>query len=211
MATSNPQNRNIVEAVVQHYETCLRSGGDEGQVVGWRDRQSQNARFEIINQLLSATQFSTVCDLGCGRGGLLDALRAIGFLGQYIGVDASQEMVFQARKHFVDDRQSEFVCQENPCAADVVVASGIFNVRLNFSDDEWTDYVYQTILDMWKLCEVGIVFNALSLVSDPRRRSRDLYYVDPVEIFRFCLTLSPDIRLAHHYGLYDLAIAVFRN
>lgn len=211
MNNNSPQTAGLIEAVVRHYENCLRTSGDEGQVVGWRDSRSQKIRFKVIRQLLAERHFSSLCDLGCGRGDLLADMRSNGFDGDYVGVDASFEMVSQAKERFAGDNVALFRCQDEPIRADIIVASGLFNVRLGYSIDDWEAYFYASIMNMWDSCRVGIVFNVLSQVSDVDRRRQDLYYADPSEVFRRCIAISPEVRIAHHYGLFDMTIAIFRT
>lgn len=211
MTNDNPQSLGLIEAVVRHYETCLRSAGDEGQIVGWRDSKSQRIRFQVIRQLLADCQFASICDFGCGRGDLLADLRSSGFEKEYVGVDASQEMIAQAKERYVGDNLATFNCQEEPESAEIIVASGLFNVRLEYSFEKWEEYFYASIMNMWSKCRMGIVFNVLSQVSDVERRSPNLYYADPAELFRRCISISPDIRMAHHYGLFDMTIAIYRT
>lgn len=201
----------IVSPIVKHYEACLTRGFDSGQRVGWRDSASQVRRFEILNLLMSGSRFDSVCDFGCGAGDLLTFLRRSGFQGTYVGVDASKDMVDRACLSHQGDDGAQFYVDLTPVNADFVVASGVFNVRLRRNSSDWIAYMRQTVSDMWSKCKVGIVFNVLSTVSDPGRRRDELFYLEPTELIQMGLELSPDIRFAHHYGLFDSTIAVLKT
>ena len=200
-----------VSSIVEHYEACLTRGLDSGQRVGWRDSDSQVIRFEIFDLLMSGSRFESVCDFGCGAGDFLTFLRQSGFQGTYVGVDASKEMVNRACLSHQGDNGAQFYVDLTPVNADFVVASGVFNVRLRQKSSDWTAYMRRTVSDMWTKCKVGIVFNVLSTVSDPGRRRDDLFYLEPTELIQMGLELSPDVRFAHHYGLFDSTIAVLKT
>src|SRR6185295_2880621 len=72
----------IVDAVVEYYETKLASFGTTARGVDWKDEASQTKRFEQLVRALGlderADRFSIV-DFGCGYGALLSFLRRRGF------------------------------------------------------------------------------------------------------------------------------------
>ena len=212
MAVSDQHSDARMSKVVQHYEKCLiADGGDSGQLVGWRNSSSQLARFGIIRQLVDGTSFNSVCDFGCGLGEYLNFLRDHKFLGTYVGVDASLEMVRRAQALHEADPNASFYQNSSPKSADLIVASGIFNVRLDQSNASWRTYVESTLSMMWECSSVGVVFNVLSTVSDLSKRNPNLFYMSPDELIQLGLRFSPEIRFAHHYGLFDSTIAIFRT
>ncbi len=75
--------------------------------------------------------------------------------------------------------------------ADYSVASGIFNVKLEFGEGEWATYVAETIAQLARASRKGFAFNMLTSHSDEDRKRPDLYYADPCETFEACRTRSP--------------------
>ena len=91
----------------------------------------------------------------------------------------------------------------------MVVASGIFNVRLTTPVAEWEGYVFRTIDRLAALARRGFGFNALTSYSDPERMRPDLYYPDPCRLFDHCKRRhSRHVALLHDYGLYEFTILV---
>ena len=87
------------------------------------------------------------------------------------------------------------------------VASGIFNVRLDHSDRNWSDYLYHMLEVMNKFTKTGFAFNCLSNYSDENKRRNDLFYADPCELFDHCKnSYSQNVTLLHDYGLYEFTI-----
>jgi hypothetical protein len=94
-------------------------------------------------------------------------------------------------------------------AADFAIASGIFNVKGDVSDDIWTRYVHRTIELLAHAGRRGFAFNVLSLSSDPDRRRRDLYYADPGVMLGHCLSrYGRSVALLQDYGLYEFTVVV---
>ena len=90
----------------------------------------------------------TLNDLGCGYGALLDYLRGKHSAFSYLGIDVSHEMIRSAEQRHASVPEARFITSAEPDRlADYGVASGIFNVRLGRTDDEWFDYL-QGILDI---------------------------------------------------------------
>jgi len=96
--------------------------------------------------------------------------------------------------------------------ADFVVGSGIFNVKLEASVEAWEASIRSTLATMARLGRKGFGFNMLTSHSDPEYRRDHLYYGDPADIVRHCLTtFSRSLVLKHDYGLYDFTILVRRE
>ena len=89
------------------------------------------------------------------------------------------------------------------------VASGIFNVKQDAPDDDWRQYLLETVADLGRLSTRGFAFNALTTYSDPERRRADLYYADPLELFDYCKRhVSKLVSLIHDTPLYEFTLIV---
>lgn len=201
-----------LDAVRLHYESALGAGGDRGQKVGWRNTAAQMTRFRCMFHLLSDYQPKSVADIGCGTADFLGFLRSQGWAGEYIGTDISQAMIEEAVNRFAGDAHSNFIVTESPPRADVVVASGIFNVSLHSDARIWTEYCQDFVRKMWQSAGQGIVFNMLSTDSDASKRQFSLAYFDPSDWLCFVRKqLSTHVQLDQTYGQFDFTIAVFRD
>jgi len=204
-----------VSAAAAYYERRLAQFGATPGGVDWNSEASQRLRFDQLFRCVSPTwpsSIGSVNDYGCGYGALADYLDQQGFAGQYRGYDASSKMIEAAargqggamRRTFTSDRRAL-----EP--ADLTVASGVFNVKLQAPDDAWWDYILETIADLVAVSRRAVAFNVLTTCSDPGRRRDDLFYADPMRLFTHCKTLSPFVVLHHDYPLYEFTIGVFLN
>jgi SAM-dependent methyltransferase len=197
----------VVGAVRDYYAARLYEFGATAKGVDWNSAESQELRFSelIPRDWMSADR--SLLDYGCGYGALLGYMRACGWRGQYVGYDIAPDMIATARDQHGDDGQFVVDLPTTPC--DCTLASGVFNVRLGFTDDRWEAYIYEVLDDMWRSTTSFMVFNMLTSYSDPDRRRKDLYYADPSRYLDLCIRrYSRHARLHHGYGLYEFTIQV---
>ena len=198
--------------IQDHYEQALARSGDNGARVGWRNSRAQLLRFEVIWGLLSGSSPRSITDVGCGMGDLLPFLRWKGWMGQYCGVDISPKMITSAVERLSNDLDARFINSIDIPQADIIISSGIFNVSLQASAGEWTQYCKDLICQMWGASHFGIVFNMLSTDSEVNLRRPELTYFNPSEWLDFVRSeLSSHVRLDQTYGQFDFSLAVFRT
>jgi SAM-dependent methyltransferase len=113
----------------------LRKHGETARGVDWNSASSQILRFERLLTLVGGARDFSLLDWGCGYGALLDHLRETGVACRYTGFDLSEEMVARARGRH--GASASFTVEESTLAPhDYVVASGVFNVKLQAAEAE---------------------------------------------------------------------------
>lgn len=198
------------------YRSKLTEHGASAPGVGWKDKESQEIRFQQLVKVIPPDSDFSINDLGCGTGNLITLLES-GFKGRYTytGYDALEEMINTAKQQFPEGPLIKFLKISDYCqmkVSDYSVASGIFNVRNNIKDSEWESYILATLSAMSQNSLKGFAFNALTKYSDPDRMRPDLFYSDPLLLFNFCkLNFSKNVALLHDYGIYDLTILVKKD
>ncbi|HEV2475474.1 MAG TPA: class I SAM-dependent methyltransferase [Candidatus Dormibacteraeota bacterium] len=198
----------ILDKVGRYYTARVREFGATARGADWNSEESQDLRFAQLARLLPPMPFSVV-DYGCGYGALVDFLERQGSDFDYQGFDISDEMVKHAAQAHSGGRRRFTMSYPDLKPADYVVASGVFNVKLDTSDDEWAGYVLRTVETLDGLGRNGFAFNMLTSYSDPERMRADLYYADPCAMFDHCKrSFSRQVALLHDYGLYEFTILV---
>jgi hypothetical protein len=92
------------------------------------------------------------------------------------------------------------------------VVSGTFNMKLDASQEDWTELVVENITRMNEHSQKGFSFNLLTKYSDPEYMRPDLYYADPGFFFDYCKRhFSKNVAVLHDYGLYDFTILVRKD
>lgn len=203
----------IKARVASYYSAKLHEHGETAQGVDWKSEESQQLRFEQLFRLLGDERSFSILDFGCGWGALFERVLREGREPRYFGFDLSADMVERARvRHASDPRASFSADPAELLAADYVVASGIFNVKLDTPHEAWQSHVLETLDEMNRLALRGFAFNALTLYSDPERRRADLHYADPLALFDHCKrNYSSRVALLHDYPLWEFTIFVRRE
>ena len=204
---NNPLNR-----VAAYFSDKLQAHGTTAQGVGWRDQETQELRFSKLLQVTRGIKTGRVVEVGCGWGAF--ALWAVrqGCDFEYIGYDISPPMIHAARLACQDVRNASFEVGAGPFApADWVLASGIFNVRLDTPDVEWRRQVDETIDAMARSARLGFALNFLTGFSDDEHKEAHLYYPNPGEMLDSVMSRhGRTATLLHDYPLYEFTILVYK-
>ena len=202
---------NTACAVGALYADSLKRYGPRPMAVGWKTRAAQRLRFDKLVSVVTASAGHgiSVNDLGCGYGAMFDYLagRRTPPLRRYAGYDISEDMLVEARRRIDDPRASFATGARATRAAHYSFVSGTFNVKLDASDAEWTEYVKATLLQLSTTSTRGFAFNMLTTYVTFKRP--ELYYADPFLFFDFCKrNIAPYVCLLHDYPLYEWTITV---
>jgi len=196
--------------IADYYGDKIRKHGVSPEGVDWNGKESQYVRFDELSKVLPGDAKSCA-DIGCGYGAYLTYLNENGRDDlSYTGYDLSEEMINEAVR--LHGEKSNFVKIDSIEAVplnEYAIASGIFNVRQNINDDQWTRYIQQSLRLINNISSKGFAFNLLTSYSDVDKQRDYLYYASPEEFFKFCKeNFSKNVALLHDYGLYEFTIIV---
>ena len=206
--------KKIISTTKKYYENRLKKFGNNYKGMNWPNKSGQNLRFQELLKLFKFKN-SSIHDVGCGNGMLLDFLKRkrINFK-EYLGTDISQKMIDQCKINFKNKKNINFLCvniikKKKIKKYDYVVSSGLFNIKNNFSSKEWQNYVYLTISKMFSLSKKGISFNLLTF--DTTYRNNKLYYQSVDDLFKYCRkNISKKIFINHSYKLWEYTVYIFK-
>lgn len=203
----------MLDSVATYYSERLSEYGESARGVDWNGAESQHIRFDQVCKIVDASSHFSIIDLGCGYGAMYEYLATRYEAFEYTGLDISSAMIDAARTRHVGAESVRFeVGSEPDGAADFVVASGIFNVRLDHDPSEWKHYIESTLGVMDRCSRRGFSFNCLTSYSDKDKMRDHLYYADPADLFDLCKQrYSRQVALLHDYGLYEFTILVRKS
>ena len=190
------------------YEDKVRRFGYDHRGLGFRNRSSQEKRFEA---LLALGDFDGrhILDVGCGFGDFLSFLLARGIRPVYTGLDLCEPMVARGRERFAPE-QGRFIAgdvldhtPDQPY--DFVVASGIFGLDAAGARER----IRPTVERMFEWARLGVAANFLSRRSPAPAEAR--VYVDPAELLELGLLLTPAARLDHSYLPNDFTLHLYKT
>ena len=204
------ETKTIINDATMYYEGKLKKYGPSSQGVDWNSKESQELRFhQLLKVIENKEKKFSILDYGCGFGSLLDYMVPSYPDFRYMGFDSSKAMIEQAKaihanphiKWLDDDGNLEIV--------DFVVASGVMNVKLDYSDEIWHQYVIDILHQLNKYSQKGFAFNILTKYSDAEYMRDNLFYADPLMLFDYCKkTFSSYVTILHDYPLYEFTIIV---
>ena len=200
----------LLSSVADYYSDKLKTHGRTAGGVDWNGEDSQVLRFDQLCRIVDDFSSFSLNDIGCGYGALYGYLEAKAGGLHYTGVDISADMVESAREHYAGRQNARFEVGDEPSQpADYSVASGIFNVRLSNSTEEWERHIEQAIEVLDRSSTRGFAFNCLTAYSDEDKQRDYLHYASPEVLFSLCKRkYSRNVALLHDYDLYEFTILV---
>ena len=142
-----------------------------------------------------------------GKRDLYSHLIGGGWKGNYVGYDASEEMLSFCKNKY--PKVSFINCYlpgglpKDPC--DYAFISGTLYDK---TDDE--KFVEKVLTEVFSICKCGMAFNLLSTHVDYSVDGS--LYVDPVQIFSFCMeSLSRFIVLRNDYARFEFTVYVYKK
>lgn len=207
-------DKELLKKAKYYFEDKMNQFGTTVKGLDWNSTEAQKVRFEQFAKLINDGQdrFS-VCDYGCGYGDFYEFLKDRGYHCNYTGVDIVEKAITYAEQKFDMDPEAEFIHGSKLNQAyDYIVASGIFNIQDNASDEAWEKYILEVLEGFHVHSKKGFAFNCLTKYSDVEYMKDYLYYADPLFLFDYAKThFSRNVALLHDYGLYDFTILVKKD
>lgn len=199
----------ILNEVSKYYTDKIQQFGTTPQGVDWNSTDSQELRFEILSNVIPQDEKFSILDFGCGFGSMLDYFDKKYNSFKYVGFDVSEEMVHAALEKFSTKEYAKWTTSLPEENVDYVIASGIFNVKLENNNEDWLNYILETLHKIDASSTKGFSFNVLTKYSDSEYMKDYLYYADPLFLFDYCKThFSKNVALLHDYNLYEFSILV---
>ena len=195
--------------VAAYYSDKVRRYGATPAGVDWPCEATQQLRF---SQLLKVCDFGggfSLNDVGCGYGALLSHLstRHSRHPVDYLGTDLSEEMIAAASRRWSRRRTAHFrVARDTSRTADYSVASGVFNVKLDSTDQAWVRGIKQTLARMRSDSRRGLAVNFIDAALCSARIPQ-IYYADAEWWASHCERhLGVDVEIVSGYGLREFTL-----
>jgi SAM-dependent methyltransferase len=204
----------LIQRVEEYYTKTATKFGATPKGVDWNGEESQNLRFDVLTQITNLhDSFFSINDLGCGYGSFLEYCESKNYDFDYLGIDVSEKMIELAESKNFDSKRYKFLYGSEPNRiADYTFSSGIFNVKLDIDEEDWLEYILESITLMNNYSVHGFAFNCLSSIVESQHRRDYLYYSDAKFVKEFCLeNISNDVSVMTNYGLYEFTVHVRKS
>jgi hypothetical protein len=121
-------------------------------------------------------------------------------------------MVNEATKLYPQNRFIHILNLDEIEDADYSIASGIFNVKLKYSNSKWLSYILNSLRQLNLKSKKGFSFNILTKQADKVYMKNHLYYADPLFLYDYCIQhFSKSVTLKQNYNLYEFTILIKKN
>ncbi len=155
--------------VAERYRQMIRDFGVQSpKSIGWRSDSKSSAFFYELFRGISLRDGTSILDVGCGRGELLDYIRITyptAGLGYYLGIDLVPEFLDYAKTQFpaFDFQRVNFVSSsfEPDRRFTIVVALGVLVSRVT----DYEEYVKYSIRKMIRMSFGMVFFNLVSRID----------------------------------------------
>lgn len=198
------------KAYVERYTERLARHGETPEALGWGLNPRQDVRFGVLAEPALGEPSSSVLDVGCGFADLFDFLGARGWRGRYTGIDIVPALIERARRRHpeLDLRERDITDEAGRLEpADFVVASGVFNARLEAEDNP--SHIQQALACMLELARVAVCADFLSTRVDFQKLGA--WHTEPGWALEAGLRLSPRAVLRHDYMPYEFALFIYKD
>lgn len=200
----------FTEKITDYYKSAFIEYGATARGVDWNSSNSQEERFRVLLEVseFNANSIKRLYDFGCGYGAFLNYLVSEGFSGEYIGIDLVEESICEAIEIFKNRPKTSFlVGSEIDCKAEIIYASGVFNVMFIERDSWLEEFVIPKITDfVHKSASVNINF----LKDNPNRPVSHLLYISPKELLTRLNLNGYVYRIKDDYNLWEWTLSIRR-
>lgn len=196
------------EHAARWYEDKVRRYGYDHRGLGFRNRSSQEKRFEA---LLALGDFHgrRILDAGCGFGDFLAFLVERDIHPLYTGLDVCEPMIERCQQRFPAGAgrfvAGDVLDHEIDQSYDYVVASGLFGL----DSPGGRERIPESLARMFGWCRMGLAVNFLSARYASQVDGR--IYVEPGKALEAALDLTPAVRLDHNYLPNDFTLHLYRT
>lgn len=194
---------------IEGYRRTFKKYGVDARALHWVSKKAQELR---VKELIKDLDFEkkSVLDVGCGFGDIIPFIQKKAKRFKFTGVDLVPEFLEVAQTKYPEFRFIQRDYFGNPLdeVFDIVITSGTLNGNIKNA----LEYRKRAIKTIFEHAKEACAFNMAGGHPQPEnKKGYKVYYVDSLEIFEFCLTLTYKIIFRQHYRKRDFTVVMVKN
>ena len=203
------------QRIILSQRDALRRNGFHPNALFWSNQEVQELRFQVLANIGIQSEESLL-DIGCGFGEFASFLHKKNQIVDYTGIDISADLLEEGRVHYPELKLIEAdLLDFNPKfkSYDYVMLSGALNRKFmgNSGAESATDYSFEIISRMFKVCKKGIAFNLLDARHEWTAGRWDLQSFHPNEIIELISQFTNNFKIIDDYLDNDFTIYAWRE
>ncbi len=169
--------------------------------VNWKNKKSQEVRFEIILEFLKdkLSHKTKVIDAGCGFGDFYLFAKKRGFLFEYVGYDILQKFVDITKDRTSCNAFKKDILSDELDMADYYIASGSLNILTKFE-------TYLFIKRCFEYSKKGFIFNFL----EGNELDKNFNILNKNEVISYAKELGAKVSVKDDYLSGDISLFLER-
>jgi SAM-dependent methyltransferase len=195
--------------IIKQYEAAFAEHGRSSAAV-LCPKGRHDVRFDALTAAFDLRGLR-VLDFGCGLGHLCDYLSARDIACDYLGVDIVHDFIVSNQDTYPTRRFMHIESLPDvPGRFDVVIASGVFNLR--YDDDEAVNQsiVEQHLADLYARANVGLAVDFMTTHVDFQRP--EAFHADPAWAIGFVIRqLGRRVIVNHTYLPFEFSVSVLKS
>ena len=193
------------QSLAEYYNNRASKYKHSIKALQWQSEFNQYKRFEVIHSNI-ITECKSLCDLGCGYGDFYHFLQSINSSLSYTGIDISANMIVGAQRAYPNGK---FQCTNIESLSahhhfDVIIACGVFNLKMQ----EHHDYLYSQIQQMILKAKKQVLFNVLLAKSNRHSKSKQFVYFKKIELEKLLNKLPMSYQIIENYLPNDMTVSI---
>jgi SAM-dependent methyltransferase len=194
---------------IERYTNRLNIFGYSPETLGWGKNGRQDIRFSVLSQSIINTPDCSVLDIGCGFADLYTYLLNNGWKGRYVGVDLVPSLLKVAKEKNSDLELYNYDIEQSKVLGkfDYVVASGIFNAKLNDADNQ--QHIINSLTCMMEIANKMICVDFMSTYVDFQKEGS--WHTDPAWLVNQINKLTKRFSLRYDYMPFEFAVFLHKD
>jgi SAM-dependent methyltransferase len=199
-----------INNTINRYNERVQKYGYSDESLGWA-RSNNLLRFEyLIKEWKDELSGAKICDFGCGFGDLFGYLNSVGLKDvDYTGIDINMDLVEIGKKKYPSASfwVGDFLSQSLDSQFDFTFSSGVFNHKLDFSDE--LEFIKKCIDKIAMFSTKGFAINFLS--DKVEYQTPHNFNSNPSHVLDLCYKYSNNVVLRNDYMPFEFTVYVRKD